>query len=110
MSATANPQRRIIPIVRAETLIPAGMYCYTPLEAPSPANDYRYRVQPCPYWSVDAKAELEHGVQLAGYCGYLQRGDWMAGHLSLLWDQVKECGINAEEEAPLFEYSAPRQG
>ena len=33
-----------------------------------------------------------------GYCSYLERGDWEADHLSLLWDQCKECGINMDDE------------
>lgn len=32
-----------------------------------------------------------------GYCSYLQKGDWDLS-LGLLWDQVKECGINEEPE------------
>ena len=93
-------------------LIPTGYYCYTLLK-----NHKRHF---CPYWSIK-KDKLE---QENGYCAYLEKGDWdinkevkwetldkngkkVKGKLqsaneigfpmSLLWDSVKECGINEEE-------------
>lgn len=83
-----------------ENSIPEGLYCY----------DDSGR---CPYW--DLKAELPY--QENGYCAYLNKSDWdlneeqgnvelfkggqsigfeSAHNLkcSLLWDSVKECGIN----------------
>jgi len=60
--------------------IPYGMYCYS--------GDYT-----CPYWSKRAdKRERDDG-----YCSYLDLGDWMENGTFLLWDQVKECGVNEEE-------------
>jgi len=46
----------------------------------------------CPYWSIrDSKP-----AQGNGYCGYLEWGDWdMENSVTLLWDQVKECGVNS---------------
>lgn len=68
--------------------IPKGEYCYD-----EKGN--------CPYWEIrDDKPN-----QRNGYCKYLKRGDWQAkpgkkwpkgaplSALSLLWDQVKECGM-----------------
>jgi len=75
----------------------------------------------CPYWSRrDDKPEQENG-----YCAYLEKGDWDLNKekrwrkvsmkngkevqgkwesaydigltMSLIWDMVKECGINEEE-------------
>ena len=63
-----------------KSLIPEGHYCYT---------GWGEEFKICPYWAKDpTKPE-----QQSGYCHFLDRGDWEDG-LSLLWDQVKECGIN----------------
>jgi hypothetical protein len=85
------------------SVIPQGVYCYTYLK------DGSYYV--CPYWS-----KIEGGEEQAdGYCAFLEKGDLdiqneqefkdlKTGEItkgselpfatSLLWDQVKECGIN----------------
>ena len=58
--------------------IPRGLYCYD-------ENGV------CPYWSI----LKDKPYQENGYCSYMKIGDWEADHFfSLLWDQVKECGIN----------------
>ena len=68
------------------SVIPPGPYCYG-------RNDQGDRVL-CPYWSsVPTAPEQEDG-----YCALLGRGDWEVKGLSLLWDQVKECGINLDNE------------
>lgn len=88
-----------------ESLIPPGSYCYTYTE------DGEYVV--CPYWSKILNAP----EQADGYCAFLEKGDIEIGksaelvdmatgevtpweelpfNSSLLWDQVKECGINDE--------------
>lgn len=72
--------------------IPKGVYCYTWYE--SVDNGYFAHRQPCPYWSRRGdKPEQENG-----YCSFLEHGDWEQEHLSLLWDQCKECGINMDDE------------
>lgn len=63
------------------TVIPTGCYCY------SHVNGKQVN---CPYWSM----RPDKPVQDNGYCAFLGRGDWESEHISLLWDQVKECGIN----------------
>ena len=82
------------------SVIPSGMYCYRGTVV-------------CPYWSL----REEYPEQGNGYCAYLGRGDWEVeipedyppnfpiSPLSLLWDQVKECGVNMnwEEEEELWE-------
>lgn len=68
-----------------EKYIPKGLYCYTRRDG---------KVHLCPFWDKDySKPEQE-----SGYCHYLKRGDWEEEGFSLLWDQVKECGVNDEEE------------
>lgn len=59
--------------------IPDGIYCYD-----------EHGV--CPYWSKDASQREQEN----GYCGFLQRGDWEDPGISMLWDQVKECGLNMD--------------
>lgn len=85
------------------SIIPKGPYCYD-------ENGL------CPYWdshNIPHYSDMENG-----YCKYLEKGDWeintekrwtSPNHeepvsanqiglpLSLLWDQVKECGINDDE-------------
>ena len=63
------------PLIKSS--IPHGIYCYD-------VNGI------CPYWDSD----LSKGEQNYGYCHYLKSGDWEDEGFSLLWDQVKECGIN----------------
>lgn len=91
------------------TIIPKGDYCYDESDL-------------CPYWSTNSN----YHEQDCGYCSYLEKGDWEMNDekkwkttyrkdgkelsdelrsaneigipMSLLWDQVKECGINIEEE------------
>lgn len=89
--------RKVIPIVPLERLIPKGDYCYSILEEPSPATNYRMRVKRCPFWDKPQDMVAAHGAQLSGYCHYLRQGDWMPDGTFLLWDQVKECGLNYDD-------------
>lgn len=57
--------------------IPKGLYCYD-------SNGT------CPYWSLDEDRHYQEN----GYCYYMLKGDWEREGFSLIWDQVKECGIN----------------
>lgn len=52
----------------------------------------RLQTRTCPYWRV-IEGQPE---QANGYCDYLERGDFDDGTF-LLWDQVKECGINRDD-------------
>jgi len=86
---------------RAAAVVPKGMYCYTP-------KSIRYRedgmpsmeIEPCPYW----KRRGDWPEQGYGYCRLMKVGDNTQGRqpngrpmgTMLLWDQVKECGINHE--------------
>ena len=69
--------------------IPKGMYCYRSFEV-------------CPFWNKD----LNKPNQFDGYCTFLNESDWEDDHLSLLWDQCKECGVkyNGEDGEP-YDYS-----
>jgi len=72
--------------------IPLGMYCYE--FTGELKGDGTPVINVCPYWSRDnTKPE-----QMNGYCSYLDIGDWEGPGFGLLWDMVKECGINEEPE------------
>ena len=66
--------------MKDQSKIPKGFYCYD-------TNGV------CPYWSLNKNKPHQEN----GYCSYLEQGDWDE-HLGLLWDQVKECNINMEED------------
>lgn len=84
-----------------EANIPLGDYCYTPIEIVD--NSMTMRISSCPFWrKVDDQPE-----QLNGYCTYLKLGDWMEDGTLLLWDQVKECGINHDLDEYLAHPVAP---
>jgi len=98
---------------KTRKLIPRGMYCYK--EIKKTKNGYK-RIGICPYWFI----KKDRPKQENGYCAYLKKGDWDLNKekhkegkwtdgkgnpieppkevlpLSLLWDMVKECGINEE--------------
>jgi len=66
-------------MLKDESLIPEGMYCYT----------YKNGKQiKCPYWKYVSKCNA--------HCDYLDISDNDIDGLSLLWDQCKECGIKDE--------------
>ncbi len=88
-------------------VIPKGTYCYT--------YDENGKFQICPYWDTIKDAPEQYN----GYCHYLEKGDLdleqemdfidektkeinkgcdLPFPVSLLWDQVKECGINDDIE------------
>ena len=59
--------------------IPKGCYCYD-------ENGI------CPFWCREPTQQPQED----GYCSYLGKGDWQLS-CGLLWDQVKECGVNDDE-------------
>lgn len=84
-------------------MVPAGThYCYSvagPVREVELADGTRRAVLPtrmCPYW----KRNGHKSDQRDGYCRLLKVGDWMSRPhgTMLLWDQVKECGINMPDD------------
>lgn len=63
-----------------EYFIPQGCYCYT----------YETR-KPCPFYSIDKKQHHQSN----GVCTAFNIRD-SEDHMGLLWDMVKECGVNEE--------------
>jgi hypothetical protein len=70
--------------------IPPGMYCYSREVGSDPDPDGVRRVTPCPYWG----SHPDKVTQQNGYCAHLKAGDWEDDGTFLLWDMVKECGVN----------------
>jgi pentatricopeptide repeat protein len=82
---------KVIPIIKAESLIPSGMYCYAGLEQDK-EDPMRFNlIGLCPFWS----SSDEHHEQDNGSCSYAKLNDWEHG--TLLWDQVKECGVKLDD-------------
>jgi hypothetical protein len=69
---------------RPEEVVPKDtVYCYE-------GRSYR-----CPFW----RKAYDLPDQNNGYCAHLRWGDWQGSGTGLLWDQVKECGINEDGRA-----------
>lgn len=77
--------------MKDKSKIPQGLYCYRIVGVNEATGGIK--THPCPYW----ESRLDKPKQENGYCSFLEEGDWESEGLSLLWDQVKECGINLQE-------------
>ncbi len=74
--------------------IPKGLYCYQFKVGQKDFNDSKVPEQiRCPHWSINK----DHERQNNGFCSLLKLGDWENSG-SILWDQVKECNINMDNE------------
>lgn len=89
--------------------IPKVDYCYSlPKGSENATGGYTPRRICCPYWD-----KLEgHQYQEDGYCHWMDCGDYFQDEngvpngTMLLWDQVKECGLNKyseKEEKKMYE-------
>lgn len=77
--------------VSSKSSIPSGPYCYEIVGADSKTG--RIKTVLCPYFSIDRTKPY----QMNGHCSYLGYGDWDDNTgFGLLWDQVKECGVNED--------------
>lgn len=99
-----------------KSVIPPGDYCYTWVEAPNRDTGFRGEIKTCPYLT---KKEF-NGAEVP-WCSFLDCGGIhnnqsesditkLIEHfgseekmdeelpLFLLWDMVKECGVNEPEE------------
>ncbi|WP_262267235.1 hypothetical protein [Microvirga yunnanensis] len=103
-AALSRQSRHDRRIGRAEAVIPHGDYCYRITSVATGADGApSLKTQCCPYW----KGRKDRPEQRFGYCRLLKVGDYTHGRTpdgkpratSLLWDQVKECGLNSEPVA-----------
>lgn len=83
----------------AKKVVPQGPYCYEntgKMVERTMDNGQVVKVpesRVCPYW----KWRNDKPQQRNGYCRLLKAGDWQKDGTFLLWDSVKECGINSED-------------
>lgn len=75
--------------------VPHGWYCHGAIHSDENGRLHSYV---CPFWDIDESKPDQNN----GFCKLLNVGDWTDDRFSLLWDQVKECGINVDcvEESP----------
>jgi len=60
----------------------------------------------CPHWSKNDNYPRREN----GYCAFLGKGDWELDHIGLLWDQVKECGINCSDGPGKYQLPEEHKG
>ena len=73
-------------------------YCYIPKKALKPCKKYPdggYDVKLCPYWKK-LKEKDKYGNAIY-YCKYLKQKSEEYDPINLIWDMVKECGVNDYE-------------
>lgn len=86
--------RKVKQLNKDEKYIPPGFYCYMFLTEPDYEDGGSMKTLPCPYLEF----RKDKPSQMFGYCHFLELGDWEDDGTSLLWDMVKECSVNCEEE------------
>ena len=79
----------IIPMVDLDS-IPHGSYCYEVLSYDNETG--RLNLKSCPYWLFRG----DKPDMMNGECTAFGIRDWEVDYMSLLWDGVKECGVNNE--------------
>lgn len=75
------------------SVIPPGPYCYTIEKVEDTAEKTVIHTKKCPYWSQNPNKRSQDN----GHCSFLEIGDWESPTGGLLWDAVKECGINDDD-------------
>jgi hypothetical protein len=70
--------------------VPDGHYCYQLLGVVSMGSaTHQVQTRVCPFWSKNPDVPPHE----AGICSLIGMRDWESENLTLLWDQVKECGL-----------------
>lgn len=67
-------------------------YCYTPKKYVPRHNPEYYLIKLCPYWKRLKKKD-KYGNAIC-YCKYLKQKSEEYDPSNLIWDMVKECGVN----------------
>ena len=81
----------------AKLIIPKHTcYCYTLRKGKNNTKSWLngYKVKSCPYWKQLNKKD-EYGNKIC-YCKYLKQESEYQDPFNLIWDMVKECGLNDE--------------
>lgn len=98
-------------MMRDTSLIPVGPYCYTNLRQ-DPDDPDVIHTDLCPYWHKTESGlviclftgDVEIDNDEVSYREAMRRfkteevAEKIIGKTSLLWDQVKECGINFDDD------------
>lgn len=103
LSARQRRHERLIETARQ--IVPQGPYCYTLADVAYPdgiGKPPRIKHAACPFY----RKRTDWPEQADGYCRFLKAGDSTKGRdrngnprsTMLLWDQVKECGVNDDLE------------
>ena len=66
--------------------IPKGYYCYS-IDTSREIIDNTFPIKLCPYWT-----RTKNGAK----CLFIKCESSKDEGISLLWDQIKECGINED--------------
>jgi hypothetical protein len=99
-----------------DQLIPHGYYCYQWVETPSKENEFKGGIKACPHYTTNTFNGVSVPWCLFLNCGGLSNQnddsdiEALVEHfgseekmnqelpLTLLWDQVKECGENLPDQ------------
>jgi hypothetical protein len=72
--------------------IPTGSYCYKVVEVSSTIDGKPViKTETCPHWQ-----KIDKGAR----CNLLKEDHYAQCPFHLVWDQVKECGINLDRDYP----------
>lgn len=83
-----------IPIIHAESVIPRGHYCYSNMKIVEHPVTTRITMTMCMFWKILPGFP----DQQSGWCDYLKTGDMIETGTMLLWDQVKCCSVNIDND------------
>lgn len=94
--------------------IPRGPYCYSHTgrvvisnvyigwdgERHTGGHYFKPEIAPCPFWEGRDNGNA--------YCAYLKESSEYGDFGNLLWDQVKECGVNDEDDFTYLDENYPQ--
>jgi hypothetical protein len=76
------------------SFIPSGPYCYNMEGVDDTERGPLVRIRTCPYWALNT----DDG-EAKGYCAHLKASDGDEGGPMFLFDHVKECGVNDDDDS-----------
>jgi len=73
-----------IPMIDVDAVVPKGEYCYTINKVTEQGIETRH----CPFLGYNPEKDDQDN----GFCSFTGLKDWEDG--TMLWDSLKECGVN----------------